>query len=186
MAKTEPTGTTETNEIPFAAAATETAGNDQDKADTLQDVTWTASEFIAHDKTAGWYIGLMAVAILLAAAIYLLTSDPVSAAVIIVAALFLAYYGSHKPRQLEYHLDSEGIKVGERHYGYDAFRSFSVVPEGAFSSIVFMPLKRFALPLTLYYAPDDEEKIVSLLVDRLPLEEHRPDAVDSLMRRIRF
>ncbi len=61
-----------------------------------------------------------------------------------------------------------------------------MVPEGAFSSVVFMPLKRFAPPRTIYYAPEDEDRIVGLLVNRLPLEEHRADAVDGLMRRIRF
>ncbi len=171
-------------DTPFAANDSETSNTDEAK--TPGSVTWTASEFIAHDKTVVWYLGLMVAAALLAAGIYWLTKDMVSAAVIIVAALFLAYYGSHQPRQLEYHLDGQGVKVGERHYGYSAFRSFSVMPEGAFSSIVFMPLKRFALPLTLYYAPDDEDKIVKILSDQLPLEDRRPDAVDSLMRRIRF
>jgi hypothetical protein len=179
-------------DTPFAqksetAESFQTTGDtDSDKPDTSQSVTWTASEFIAHDKTIGWYLGLIVVALLLATGIYALTKDMVSAAVIIVAALFLAYYGSHQPRQLEYRLDGQGIKVGERHYGYSSFRSFSVIPEGAFSSIVFMPLKRFALPLTLYDAPDDEDKIVKILSNQLPLEERRPDAIDSLMRRIRF
>lgn len=149
-------------------------------------VTWTASEFIAHDKTIGWYIGLMAGAVVLAAVIYFLTKDAVSTAVVIVAALFLAYYGSHKPRQLEYSLDNQGISVGTKHYAYDSFRSFSVIQEGAFSSIVFMPLKRFAVPLTLYYPPDDEDAIVKVLSDQLPHVDRRPDVIDNLMRRIRF
>jgi hypothetical protein len=38
-----------------------------------------------------------------------------------------------------------------------------VVPEGAFNSIVFMPLKRFAVPLSIYYDPKDEDKIIAVL-----------------------
>jgi hypothetical protein len=167
---------------PFAAADSPA---DVD-AENPQTISWTASEFIAHDKTFGWYVGLAVVALILAAGIHLITKDLVAPAVVIVAAAFLGYFGSHKPRELEYRLDQKGVSIGERQFSYNAFRSFSVIPEGAFSSIVFMPLKRFALPLTLYYAPRDETNIVNILSNQLPLEERRPDAIDRLMRRIRF
>lgn len=154
--------------------------------DDGQGITWTASEFIAHHKSAGWYVGLMVGTVALAAVIFLLTKDKVSTGVAIIAGLMLGIYAAHQPRQLEYRVDGHGVSIGQSQHPYDEFRSFSVVPEGAFSSIVFMPLKRFALPTTLYYAPADEDRIVSILADQLPLENHQPDAVDRLMRRIRF
>jgi hypothetical protein len=154
--------------------------------DDSQSVTWTASEFVAHDKSAGWYILLIAGTLALAVLVFFITKDVISVGVVIVAGLLLAVYGAHQPRQLEYVVNNSGIGIGQKHYSYHEFKSFSVVPEGAFSSLVFMPLKRFAVPTTVYYAPDDEDRILSILSDYLPLEEHRRDAVDSLMRRIRF
>jgi hypothetical protein len=151
-----------------------------------QEITWTASEFIAHDKSAGWYAGLVMAAIVVGALIFLITHDWLSLAVVIVAALLFGVYGSHQPRQLEYRLDQQGLDIGPKHYGYDQFRSFSVMPEGAFSSIVFMPLKRFSPLISIYYAPEDEDRIVALLAEKLPVEERRRDPVDSLMRRLRF
>jgi hypothetical protein len=151
-----------------------------------QSITWTASEFVAHDKSAGWYVMLAVGVLLIAALIFLSTRDAVSVAVVIVAGLLLGVYGAHQPRQLEYKIDNRGIGIGQKYFGYDEFRSFSVVPEGAFASIVFMPLKRFSLPTTIYFAPDDEDKILAILKDQIPFEEHRRDAIDSLMRRIRF
>ena len=167
---------------PFVATP-EPETTPEDKPGTI---TWTASEFIAHDKGIGWYLGLTVVTVICATLIYLITKDKVSPGVVLVAALLLGIYGARQPRQMEYRLDRQGITVGSRHFLYGSFRSFSIIPEGAFSSIVFMPLKRFALPLTLYHAPDDEDNIVNILSDQLPLEQRRPDAVDSLMRRIRF
>jgi len=151
-----------------------------------QSVTWTASEFVVHDKSAGWYAMLAVGVLLLAALIFIIIRDLVSVTVVIIAGLLLGVYGSHKPRQLEYRIDKRGVGIGKRHYVYDEFKSFSVVPEGAFASIVFMPLKRFAVPTTIYYAPADEDRILAVLSDQLPFEEHRSDAVDSLMRHIRF
>jgi hypothetical protein len=150
------------------------------------DVSWTASEFVAHEKSAGWYGGLVAVACVVAALIYLLTRDIISTVVVLVCAGAFGILGRKKPRQLQYHLDSSGITIGSRRYTYEMFRSFSVVPEGAFSSIVFMPLKRFAPLTTIYYAPEDESKIITILTDRLPFEERKAAAIDSLMKRVRF
>jgi hypothetical protein len=49
-----------------------------------------------------------------------------------------------------------------------------------------MPLKRFMPPLTVYLAPEMEEQIVDFLAQLLPFERHRQDAVDGLLKRIRF
>lgn len=149
-------------------------------------ISWTASEFIAHEKTASWY-GMLAIgAVIIGGLVYLVTKDYISVAVVVVAAILLGVYGSHRPRELEYKIDSQGLTIGDKRYTFNQFRSFSVFPEGNFSSIVFMPLKRFSAPISIFYAPNDEEKILAVLNKMLPFEQTRRDAVDSLMRRIRF
>jgi len=151
-----------------------------------QTISWTASEYVAHDKSTGWYLTLAGAAAVISVVVFLISRDAVSVGVVIVAALLLGVYGAREPRQLEYSLDQRGVTIGEKSYGYHEFRSFSVVPEGAFSSVTFMPLKRFATPTSIYYAPEDEEKILNVLSSQLPYDQHRRDAVDNLMRRIRF
>jgi hypothetical protein len=132
------------------------------QSDTAQpdSITWTASEFIAHEKSAGWYTMLALATAIIAGIVYLITRDYISVGVVVVAGIILGAYAAHEPRQLEY--------------------------EGAFSSITFMPLKRFSPPISIYYAPEDEDRIVTLLSDKLPIEQRRLDAVDNLMRKIRF
>ncbi len=71
-------------------------------------------------------------------------------------------------------------------YALQGFKSFSITEDGAIASIIFMPLKRFMPALTIYMAPDVEDKVVNYLSDVLPMERHRQDAVDSLLKRIRF
>lgn len=154
--------------------------------DSPDTITWTASEFIAHDKSSGWYLMLMLAAAGVSVLVFFITRDIISVVVVAVAAIVLAMYGSHKPRQLEYKINPQGITIGPKNYPFDHYRSFSVIPEGAFSSIVFMPLKRFSPPLSIYYDPDDEQSILDLLNKSLPFEERKRDAVDSLMHKIRF
>jgi hypothetical protein len=156
------------------------------KAGSDESVVWTASEFIAHEKSAGWYINLAVAAVLLAGLTFLVTRDGVSAAVVIVGAVFFAIFAARKPRQLEYGISRYGVSIAAKQYGFQDFKSFSLVQEGAFGAINFMPLKRFAPVLTIYYEPTQEQQILSILAEHLPFEEARPDRVESLMRLIRF
>lgn len=149
-------------------------------------IRWTASEFIAHDKTPKWYASLFGVAIVVAALIWLLTHDVISSAVVIVAVGMLASYASRSPRELPYAVDDRAITIGEKQYDYSLFRSFSLIDDGAFSSIEFMPLKRFSPPTTIYYDPKDEDAIAGAIAQHLPFEHRQRDAIDLLIHKIRF
>ena len=149
-------------------------------------ITWTGSEFISNEKGAGWYAVLFGGSVVFAVLIYLLTKDKVSAATVVLASLVFASFAAHKPRTQQYGLSRQGVQIGMKTYGFQDFKTFSVVEEGAIASIVFMPLKRFMPPLTIYVAPEMEERVITYLSAFLPFEQRRADAIDSLLRRIRF
>ena len=150
------------------------------------DITWTASEFISHEKNAGWYGALIVVGAVVAAGDYVLTKDWLSAGVIAFATVAFAALSARKPRTQQYALTHQGLQIGNKAYFFQDFKNFSITEEGAIASVVFMPLKRFMPPLTIYLTPDMEDQVVGFLSQVLPFEQHRADAVDSLMRRIRF
>ncbi|HEY1835821.1 MAG TPA: hypothetical protein VGG13_03300 [Candidatus Saccharimonadales bacterium] len=157
-----------------------------ESAPATDSVGWTASEFIAHEKGAGWYLALVLATAALTAIIYLLTKDKISSGVVVIAAIIFGVYAGRKPRTLAYRLDDSGLTVADKFYDYGQFRSFVVIGEGAFRSITFMPLKRFMPALTIYYAPEDEQKITDLLADQLPMESRGHDPLDRFLHRIRF
>ncbi len=64
-------------------------------------------------------------------------------------------------------MNRSGLQIGVKSYGFQDFKTFSIAEEGAIVSIVFMPLKRFMPPLTIYVAPDMEDKS-RRLPERLP------------------
>lgn len=149
-------------------------------------VTWTASEYIANHKTASWYAMLLLGAAALAGLAYLVAQDITSVVSILLIAILFGVYAGRKPRVLAYRLDHDGLTIAQKFYAYGSFRSFAVMDEGAFSSIVLMPLKRFMPLMTIYFTPEDEEKIVNILADRLPMEPHKRDLIDGFMHKIRF
>lgn len=149
-------------------------------------LNWTASEFIEHQKSPLWYLLLAILGVAAATILYLVVHDKISTGIILLAALFFGLYAARKPRTQTYTLSQEGIEIGQRVYSFADFKVFSIAEEGAIVSIILMPLKRFMPPLTVYVAPEMEDQVVDFLSQMLPFEQHKPDAVDSLLRRIRF
>ena len=157
------------------------AAEEQDPA-----VTWTASEFIEHHKSAGWYMVLLLIGLAVCTGLYFLTKDKITVGAIAVCFLVFGIVAGRKPRVLPYRIDHDGLTVGKRLYTYDEFKAFAVIDEGTFSSITFLPLKRFSPGLNIYYAPEDEARILEALSTYLPVEQGKLDLFEALMRRVRF
>ncbi len=150
------------------------------------EIRWTASEFIDHQKTSGWFLGLAGAGLVIAAVVYLLTRDIFATVIIAILAFIFGVGAARKPRVLEYSIGGAGITVGERYAPYEEFRSFAVVSEGPIESIILLPTKRWAPPLSVYFAPDDGEKIIDTLSAFVPFENHEPGLIDKFLHRIHF
>jgi hypothetical protein len=151
-----------------------------------EDLQWMAAEFIEHEKSPGWYVTLALVGIVIAAVAYLVTRDKITAGIIVAVMIGFGAFASRRPQTQQYRMNLHGILVGNKIYSFHDFKTFSVTEDNAIVSIVFMPLKRFMPPLTVYVAPDMEERVVNFLGNFMPFERHKADAVESLMRRIHF
>lgn len=168
----------------------ETAPSPGDSADhqapSLKPISWTASEFIDHQKDKSWFLGLAGLTLLAIGVIYFMTHDITSCAVIGVVAVLFGITAARKPRTLEFAIDDQGIQIGNKLYTYASFKSFTVMEEGPFSSIQLLPMQRFMPPVSLYYPPEQEDAITASLGAFLPHENRERDPIDKLMRRIRF
>lgn len=168
------------------ATNTHTQTSSKAGVDHEASISWSASEYISNPKDMGWFTMLAVAFAAVAVIVYLVTSDFVSTIVIITLGIIVGVFAARQPHSLEYRLDSRGIQMGQRFSGYEIFKSFSVVEDGAFSHISLLPLKRFMPPLAIHYPPEQEEKIIDTLADYLPFEEHKRDLIDSFSRKIRF
>ena len=149
-------------------------------------IEWTASEFIAHRKTFGWYFAFGTVIALVAGLAYILTHDAASTGVVVFVFVMMGIIAGRQPRVLPYRVDRSGVTVGQKMYPYSALKSFFVTNEGAFSSITLLPATRLMPYISIFYDPQDESKILAALGRRLPMEQTKFDAFDRFMQRIRF
>jgi len=149
-------------------------------------VSWTASEFISHEKSGNWYVFLIVVAIVIAGALFFVTREWFSVVVVVVLAIALGVFGALKPRTLDYAIYPDGIQVGEKHFGFETFRSFAIIEDAPVPSLQLLPQKRLMVPITVYFAPPDADMIINTLGDFLPIEQKKRDFVDKISARIRF
>lgn len=150
-------------------------------------ITWEASEYIHHQKDTNWYMIFSVALVVVAVIMFFLTGrDWITLIVILVMGGAFGKYAGRKPQVQRYSLSFDGVSVGNKHYDYDDFHSFSVEQEGTVFCITFMPTKRFMPPLSIYASPEDGQKIIDTLESTLPHEEPKHDIVDRLTRNIRF
>jgi len=157
-----------------------------DKPSAEQSFSWSASEFIAHTKNPGWYAALAMVTLAIAGLLFLLTHDKVTTIFIVIGGGILGFMGSRQPRELPYTVSDKGLQVGSKEFLYTSFRSFSIVQEVGIESIWLMPMKKYMPAISLYFEPNDQQKIVDVISNHLPMENRELDPFDKLMHQIRF
>lgn len=149
-------------------------------------IQWQASEFIDHEKDKNWFLLLGLGTVAMCVVVYFVSKSIFSTVVVALAATAFGITANQKPRTMKYTLSAHEIKVGERRYRYDDFKSFSMIQEGALWSIILQPTKRFMPSLTIYFDHNDGEKIFDILAAQMPNQEKTLDSVDRFMKRIRF
>lgn len=151
-----------------------------------EELTWSTSEFIDHEKSLGWFLALALGAVLVTAIVYLLTKDKISTVTVLLVAIIFGAFAARKPHEQHYRLNHNGILVGTMTYGFHSFKAFSTTEEGQNTTVVLQPMKRFMPALTVYVPHDQEDAVVGLLSNYLPVEQHKADALETLLRRIHF
>jgi hypothetical protein len=150
------------------------------------DLSWEASEYIHHAKSPMWFVGYIGIMLVLLAVAYFLTQAWTFMILVVVMAVAIGVFATRPPRTLHYALTDSGVQIESSGYHYSDFRAFGIINDGALYSIMLIPVKRFMPAVNIYFAEQDGEKIVDILGSRLPMQELHLDAIDQLMRRLRF
>jgi hypothetical protein len=170
---------------PYASTALQQENPEVDNEPTS--LSWTASEFIQHDKSAIWYLSLAGLTVAFALlAYFLLNKDIFSLVVILMLGFVFGVSAARKPRILKYTVDDHGLLIDAKEYDYEGFRSFSVIDEGPIFMLVLMPVQRFSPILTIYVPEDTIDAVVDTVGAYLPVVQHQPSLVDKFLSRIRF
>lgn len=148
-------------------------------------ISWEAEEYIVREKNSWWYVGLVAVGLLLSGlAIWIQAWTFL--AVIVLSVVALIVYAMRPPRVLRYTLSNKGLSEGDRLYDYNEFKAFGILHEGNHFAIVLTPRKRFSPRVTVFFPETQGEAIVDAFGARLPMEEVKLDMLDKMIKFLRI
>lgn len=148
-------------------------------------ITWEAEEYIVKNKKAGWYIGLIVVALsLIALGVWLKWWSFI--VLIAVSTLALVVYSVRPARKIKYHLDNTGLAEGTKKYNFTDYRSFGLLSDEGHFAIIMNPRKRFSGRIKVYFPGQDGEKIVDAFGAHLPMEPVKLDFIDKLINFLRI
>jgi len=150
-------------------------------------VHWTASEYIYQEKNGLWFVIFTIVVLAFVAVdIFFIKSYTFSALVIVMAAAVIVY-SRRPPRNIEYTLSGDqGLYIGEKLYHFSEFKSFGLIQDSGHNSIMLIPVKRFALGVSVYFPQEVGEQIVDIFGARLPMETLKLDMIDKIVRKLRL
>jgi hypothetical protein len=154
----------------------------QAKPQPRQSATWEAPEFIDHPHGAGWYVALVFATLVMAALTYLLAKDAVATVFIVLVGIIVGIFATQKPNVVKYEISASGLSINGKLYNLSNYKSFTVIQEGALTSANLFPLKRFMPPLSVYFDPKEEKKIIDTLGNYLPYEQQDLDAIDRTLQ----
>ena len=150
-----------------------------------QPISWQAEEYVVREHNAGWYFGLIIItAGLIALSVWLKWWTFLVLVVLSVVTILIS--NLRPPRKIQYSLDNDGLKEGDRLHKFEDFKAFGILKEGNNFSAILIPKKRFGLSVKVYFPGDSGEAIVDALGARLPMEQVKLDFLDKIVNFLRI
>ena len=132
-------------------------------------ITWRGPEFLYKPKTPLWYLNVSVYFFLVLIALFFLKNIPGG---IIVALLFWYFIAQAdaRPNIIDYKIDKNGIKVGEKTFDFSEIHSFSVDFSHAVPIIVIDLNYQFSVPITIVAKKGNIDAVTDYLLHYIPLE----------------
>lgn len=150
-----------------------------------QDIGWSSAEKITS-KNFTWYLSLIVITLIFGVAIYLLTKDIISSAVIVLCGVILFIYSFKKPTPIDYQLRDSSIFISNKEFKIGSFKSFSIIRHGSDTAIALVPMKRFYPYLYINLTSTVSADVIERLSSLIPIEKPKSDLLEAFMRFIKF
>lgn len=150
----------------------------------FQPFNWQSPERLRKDFSLKWYLLTGAFFGLLVIFSILVLDSLLTAILFAVIFVSLVIYTRNTPNKIQYSLTSDGLFINDQLYAFGNFSSFGIVSETDYHMIIFMPAKRLATSLTIYFETKDGEAIVDILSQVLPAHTVEENLIDKLIRKL--
>lgn len=149
----------------------------------MNELTWSAPEYLEQNRSTDWYWGVGLVA-LIAAGAAVFFGNYLFAVLIAVGAFSLILFAQRKPEHIEYSITERGIRINSLLYPYNSLDSFWV-DENEHDPKILLASKKFFLPYIIIPLYDhDPREVRDILLAYLPEVEHHEPLLQILAERL--
>lgn len=129
--------------------------------------SWKAPAYAYYEKPSSWYFWVIILALGLGAAFYFI-QNYFGMATVLVIGIYLFLTGKQKPDLRLYVLNKKGIKIDEKFYPMEDFKSFFVSETNGIKNLHFDRLNRISLPINALLENVDAQEVINFLKLYLP------------------
>lgn len=146
----------------------------------MQEIKWTAPEYIHTDKTSDWYwiVGIISITIAL---ISIILNNVIFAILIIISGFTLSLFSSRKPQNIEIKIDGQGVVFGKIFYPYKNLESFFIETKDNYPRILLKSKSYISPMIKILIHPDDENEIENILLSHIPKEDMTESIFEKLL-----
>ncbi len=149
-------------------------------------ISWEAQEFRHYEKNIGWYVTLLAVAVLVVA-FFIIQKDIFAAVTMAILSVLIILFSRHKPERVNIELTNKGIHVANLFYPYKQIKHFWVVHNQHHKSVNLETTAYLNNIIILELEDQDPETVKTFLNQFLPEHENtRETFAQRTMHRLKF
>jgi hypothetical protein len=148
-------------------------------------LSWTAPEFIKHEKSAGWFwaLGIIGVALVV---VSLMMQNYLFILIVILAAFLIYIQAKKRPTNIRVTLTNKGIIINDKEYAYSDLRSFWIFEEPEIECLSLISKKLTQPQIQIPFGEQNPKKIREILIKFITEKEQEEPLIDAIARKIKF
>lgn len=149
-------------------------------------IQWKALEHSYHEKDISWYWLVIIFAILIAA-LAIWQGNFLFAVFTVIAAVTVIAWGKREPDLIDFELDNDGLKIGNKFYPKENFNHFSIKITGSeWDKLLLKKKSKLSQPLWLPIPHFEFDNIKKYCLNFWTEEEYKESLLDVLSDYFRF
>ena len=131
-------------------------------------ILWKAPEYKHYEKTAGWYVTLISIAVLISSFFVIVQKDLFAGICFGIITCLIIFFSTIKPQEIEIELGEKSVKLGNLHFPYKQIKHFWIVDNEKHKTLNLHINTYINNILILELGGQDSDKIRNFLLDYIP------------------
>jgi len=157
-----------------------------EKANRKIYLTWEAEEYDHIPKNGWWFIILVSVVVALVSTALIL-QNYFFAAFIVLAGIFIGWFGLNRPKRVRFAVTSQGVEVSGRVYTFEELRSFCILYDPPLFKDLSLESKKMFMPhIHVRLGETSPASVREALSKFIPEKKHEEPFIRILSRLLKF